>query len=210
MSKYKAVVDYSGYTGEALLPVAMTIAGAMTGNPNFPDPPVSSAEFQASLDDYEQKLANKASKATADIIAFNISRHTMEENLAENGGYVNTTAKGDPAKVVSSGFPHYETGAAPDYNPPPAPTDVRIRQGDLSGTLVARAKTARGRSLLEVEMCTGDPNVEENWKPAGTFSGGKVMLSGIVPGTTVWLRMRSAGLKGVMGAWSDPAKIMVV
>jgi hypothetical protein len=30
------------------------------------------------------------------------------------------------------------------------------------------------------------------------------------PGTTVWVRARTAGLKGVMGAWSETGKIMVV
>jgi hypothetical protein len=31
-----------------------------------------------------------------------------------------------------------------------------------------------------------------------------------VPGTTLGVRVRTAGIRGVMGAWSDPAKIMVV
>jgi hypothetical protein len=26
----------------------------------------------------------------------------------------------------------------------------------------------------------------------------------------IWVRVRTVGLKGVMGAWSDPAKLMVV
>jgi len=30
------------------------------------------------------------------------------------------------------------------------------------------------------------------------------------PGTTVWVRFRTIGLNGIDGAWSDPAKIMVV
>jgi hypothetical protein len=30
------------------------------------------------------------------------------------------------------------------------------------------------------------------------------------PGTIIWVRARTCGLKGVMGAWSDPAKLMVV
>ena len=38
------------------------------------------------------------------------------------------------------------------------------------------------------------------------FSGGNTTASGIMPGTTVWARVRTAGLKGMMGAWSDPAK----
>jgi hypothetical protein len=31
-----------------------------------------------------------------------------------------------------------------------------------------------------------------------------------MPGTVIWVRVRTVGLKGVMGTWSDPAKIMVV
>ncbi|HEX3818378.1 MAG TPA: hypothetical protein VHW03_08815 [Chthoniobacterales bacterium] len=210
MSKYKAVVDCSGYTGEALLPVALGVQTGMAGNPHFPDPPITSAEYALHVDAFQQALAAKASKATADIVAFNVARHQVESDFAELGGYVNIKAMGNQAMVVSSGFPYYETGATPDYNPPPAPTDVRLRQGDLSGSLIGRARTAKGRALLDVATCTGDPNVEANWNHAGMFSGGKVTINGIAPGTTVWVRMRSVGLKGVMGAWSDPAKIMVV
>ncbi len=43
-----------------------------------------------------------------------------------------------------------------------------------------------------------------------TFSGGKATVGGIASGTAVWVRVRTAGLKGVMGAWSDPARIVVV
>ncbi len=72
--------------------------------------------------------------------------------------------------------------------------------------MVVRYRPARTPSINEVQTNTGDPN----WKPAGLFSGGKANLNGFAPGTTVWLRIRTAGLKGVMGTWSDPAKIMVV
>jgi hypothetical protein len=30
------------------------------------------------------------------------------------------------------------------------------------------------------------------------------------PGAVIWVRVRTVGLKGVMSAWSDPAKLMVV
>jgi hypothetical protein len=52
--------------------------------------------------------------------------------------------------------------------------------------------------------------VVHHWQHAGTFSDGKAILTGLTPGTTLWVRVRTAGLRGVMGAWSDPAKIMVV
>ncbi len=80
----------------------------------------------------------------------------------------------------------------------------------MSGTIVARYKPQRGRSANEVQTCIGDSNVEANWKLAGIYQGGKAVLSGLTPGVVVWGRVRTAGLKGVMGAGSDPAKIMVV
>ena len=64
--------------------------------------------------------------------------------------------------------------------------------------------------MNEVESCTGDPNVEANWHDEGTFSGGKATINGLTPGSTLWVRIRTLGLKSVKGAWSDPAKIMVV
>jgi hypothetical protein len=44
----------------------------------------------------------------------------------------------------------------------------------------------------------------------GIFNGGKAYFSNIVPGTLIWVRIRTYGLKNVTGDWSDPAKIMVV
>jgi hypothetical protein len=61
--------------------------------------------------------------------------------------------------------------------------------------------------MNQVQSCIGDPNVEANWKDAGMFSGGKATISGIAPGATVRVRVRTAGPKS---AWSDPAKIIVI
>ena len=49
--------------------------------------------------------------------------------------------------------------------------------------------------MNQVQSCIGDPNVEANWKDAGMFSGGKATISGIAPGATVRVRVRTAGLK---------------
>ena len=57
---------------------------------------------------------------------------------------------------------------------------------------------------------TGDPALEANWEHAGMFGGGKATIGSLTPGTLVRIRVRTCGLKGVMGAWSDPAQIRVV
>ena len=211
MSKVKAIIDFSGYAGPALGPVAQTIHDQTTAHAAaFPAPPVTMPALQTLITTFLAKLTAKASRATADTIAFNVARHAIEVVLGDLGGYVNQVAKGDPAIVVLSGFPSYETGHPADAGPPAGPANVVLRQGDLSGEFVARYRPARSHSMNEVQTCTGDPNVEANWVHKGMFSGGKATIGGIAPGTTVWARIRTAGLHGVMGSWSDPAKLIVV
>ena len=64
--------------------------------------------------------------------------------------------------------------------------------------------------MNEVQKCTGDPTVEANWQHAGMFGGGKATIASLTPGALVWIRVRTCGLQGLMGAWSDPAQIRVV
>ena len=96
MSKTKAIVDFSGYAAGDLAPVAQNIHDEMTAHAaTFGTPPVTMIALQALIDDFNEKLAAKESRATADIIAFNVARHELEEALFELGNHVNNVAKGD-------------------------------------------------------------------------------------------------------------------
>lgn len=207
----KAIIDFSSYPGAELSPIAETIYDQLLLNiARFPSLPTVPDELRRNIDAYNEALAKKNSRATADFIAFEMARANLEGALGEDGSYVNIVAKGDAAVVSASGYPSYETATTADYSAPAAPTDVVVRQGVISGSYVARYRPSRRRSVNEAQVCTGDPNVEDNWKPAGIFHGGKATLTGFEPGTTVWVRFRTIGLRNVMGAWSDPAKIIVV
>ena len=210
--KTKAKIDLSGYPAGELGPHAQNILEQMTTNvAQFPGIPFPlGTTLTPMISNFNTKLAAKESRATADIIAFNVARHELETILFELGNYVNSVAKGDPAIVVASGFPYYETGKPADTSPPAAPTDLRLRQGDLSGEIVARCHPQRTPSLNEYQTNIADPNNAAAWQHAGMFSGGKAVLAPFTPGATLWVRARTAGIKGVMGAWSDPASIMVV
>ena len=208
MSKTKAVIDFTGYTAGDLAPVAQNIHDEMLAHvATFATPAVTMIALQTLVDDFNDKLAAKASRATADIVAFNVARHELEETLFELGNYVNNIAKGDPAIVVQSGFPSYQTGQVGTPGAPAAPTNLRLRHGDVSGEIVARYRPSRVPSMNEVQKCFGDPLVEANWVHAGTFSSGKAIISGVTPGAIVWIRVRTFGTKGLVGDWSDPAQI---
>ncbi len=211
MNNTKAIVDFSGYTATELGPVSHVIHDEMTANAaTFTTPAITMVAFLATIADYDAKLLARATGGKPEVVAFNEARTALEESLAVLGNYVNSIANGDPAIVVLSGFPSYETTRAPDTSAPAAPTDLRLRHGDESGGILARYKPSRPHSTNEVQTCTGDPNVDANWVTKGFFQGGRAELNGFTPGTVVWVRVRTVGLRGVMGLWSDPAQIRVL
>ena len=211
MNNIKAIIDFSNYTAPDLSPVAHTIFDSLTLNAaSFPALPVTLVTLGTQLGTYDETLAARASRAKLDVIAFNEARAVLEETLTQVGSYVNIVAKGNAMIVGLSGFPSYDTSRTPDTSPPAAPTNLRLSQGDLSGSFVARYKPEHSPSTNEVQTCTGDPNNAADWHTKGIFRGGRAELDGVTPGTVVWVRVRTVGLKGVMGSWSDPAQIRVL
>ena len=210
----KAIVDFSGYTAPELAPVAQTIHDQMTANAaTFPSPPSSMAALATLISTYNTKLAARASRASADVLAFNVARHDLEVALHDLGVYVNLTAKGDATIVEKSGFPSYTTGSgAAGPSPaaiPAGPQNLQLVHGDLSGSVRGRCKPDRTNSYNLAQTNTGDPNNAPGWQNAIYFTGGKFTLTNLTVGSTVWVRVATIGTGGQLGAWSDPAKIMV-
>ena len=211
MNNTKVSIDFSSHTAAELGPIAQVIHDKMVLNAaTFVTPPQTMAAFQTLITTYDAKLVARASNATADVIAYNEARDTLEESLGILGNYVNSIAKGDQVIADKSGFPTYSTARTPNTAAPAAPAELRLRQGDHSGSIVARYKPDRQPSTNEVQCSTGDPNNEASWQTKGMYQGGRAELSGCTPGAIVWIRVRTVGLKGVMGDWSDPAQIRVV
>lgn len=44
----------------------------------------------------------------------------------------------------------------------------------------------------------------------GLFQRDRADPTGLTPGVVLWVRVRTIGLRGVMGAWGDPAQIRVL
>jgi hypothetical protein len=207
---FKVITDFSAYPGPVLVTTAQTIHDAMEPiMARFPNCPITMAQFQALIATCEYALLKKASRAIADITAFKVARAALGEGLTSIGGCVNDVAKGDEGVVISTRFPYYETGKRPDYSAPLAPTHLVARQG-RSGQALVRYRPKRRKSMNEVQRCEGDPNIEANWRTVGLFSGGRALIPDITPGTIIWVRVRTIGLRNVMGAWSETARIMVI
>ena len=208
--KIKAIIDFTSYTAAELAPVAQTIHDKMLANAaTFPAPPVGMAALASLLATYDQKLAARASRASVDVLAFNLARHDLEGALHDLGVYVNFVAKGDAMIVEKSGFPSYGSAQPGPAGPPAQPRDLRLRNGDVSQSIIGRCKPDRPNSMNIVQTNPGDPNNEAGWKYVMTFPGGKFTITGLPVGSTQWARVATVGPGGVVGAWSDPSKIVI-
>ncbi|MBL9151753.1 MAG: hypothetical protein JNK37_04695 [Verrucomicrobiales bacterium] len=211
MSKIKAIIDFTDYPASELATLAGAIHERLVLHADrFPDPPVSTETLGMLVADYRQKLAARASRASADVLALRQARHALEQALRTLGYYVNTVAGGRAEVVEMSGFPSFSTVRTRDLSPPAAPTDLRLRHLTLSGSILARYRPTRRHGGNEVQVTTGDPNDESSWRRHGIFPGGRAEMTGLPPGALIWVRVRTIGLRGVMGAWSDPAQIRVI
>jgi hypothetical protein len=85
-----------------------------------------------------------------------------------------------------------------------------LRHGTLSGTIKARYHPSHRRSVHEVQTCLGNPDREENWTRTCYATSSKADLQNLPPGALVWVRVRTLGLKGLFGPWSDPAQIRAI
>ncbi len=211
MKTTKAVVDFSNYKAVDLVPAAGVIHERMSGNAvTFPEPPGGMDGLLGLIGTYRDTLAAKSSRARADVLAFRGARKALESALRLLGGYVNYVAKGDGQVVEKSGFPSYEVGSPRPTSAPAAPENVRLRHGPLGGSIVIRCKVARLRGANQVQVTTGSPAEESGWVDAGVFTGGRTTLTGLPVGAVLWVRIRTSGAGGVMGNWSDPARIVVI
>lgn len=206
----KAITDFSKYKDAEMGPTAQFIHDQMTANAAaFAAPPVALATLQTQVTAYNTKLGAKATRATADRIAFDMARATLETTLSKLGNYVNGVAQGDAMTVEKSGFPSYGTARPSVSGPPPAPTNLRLSKGSVSGSVKVRYKTAQMPSINEAQSNAGNPNAEADWHPAGIFKGLSGEIPDQTPGARLWVRVRTVGAKGLMGDWSDPAEIIV-
>ena len=209
----KAIIEFGSYAAAELTPIAQTIHDQMTANAvTFPSPSPTLPALATLLATYGQKLAARASNATVDVLAFQAARATLEGALHDLGIYVNFIAKGDTMIVEKSGFPSYAVGAGANPGPsaiPAGPQDVKLRAGDLPASVLARFKPDRPSSFNVAQITTGNPNDEAGWKTASQGTGSKLTISGLTTATILWVRIATVGPGGQLGAWSDPAKIVV-
>jgi len=186
---------------------AGAVITGMTGNKNYPNPPVDLADVQAALTAFTAAIAALPAggvHATADK---NKKRHALVALLRKLASYVQGNCNDDLAPLLSSGFQAAPTVRA--SSPLPKPTIAVVDNGH-SGQLSVDVKKVFNARTYELEKATiGPDGVRGPWQPGGLFTGSRAMLlSGLTPGTTYAVHVRAVGGSTSYSDWSDPVSHM--
>ncbi len=116
--------------------------------------------------------------------------------------YVEVQCDGVGEKIISTGFDLCKT-------PQPvgvldAPPNLRAERGNQRGDVVLRWGAKRGRTVYSLQINSGDPKVESDWKWAASTTRNSHTLTGLVTDKEYFFRVRANSAAGA-GKLSDVA-----
>ena len=203
VSMHKVVVALKRPTTVPDLVVfARRIVEAMTGNPWFsaPVPPLGS--IHAAVDRLQEAEAAALSLTRGLKQARNDERKALVALLTQLKAYVQGVADENPEFAASIIESAAMSVAARTSNGKPM---LAVYPGRVSGAVRLVAKAAAKDAGYEWQM---SQDGGETWMDLPRTLQAKTTVSGLVPGRTVWLRMRAVTRDGV-GDPCDPVSYVV-
>lgn len=201
-----------------LLVLTDRVLTGMTNNPHFTPwppgvPPLD--EVRGDRNSFQAAMIAAQSHDTFKIAERKALRVVLENKLSHLAAFVQMAAHGNADALASSGFelrrPRSSSSSASSDEPLPAPADLSVEHGSLSGTLTLHVTRPPGARACDIEVAQGDPSLPENWRHWDvSASWSRITLSGFTPGQVYWVRVRAVGGKTGHGLWSNPISIMAI
>src|SRR5665647_2601647 len=116
----------------------------------------------------------------------------------------------DPSLIANHGLEPKKRALTRNTNHPLvcAPTNVTVKHGPFSGTMILKTSKVTGGITYEIAACQGDPTLEESWTNLGQFAHCSQMeVKGLEPGKMYHFRVRCFGVSG-HGPWSSIVSLM--
>jgi hypothetical protein len=183
-----------------------SIIEGLTGNADFPNPAPTLAVVQAAYDVFKADFAAARNGGKAATVAKNNSRAALEGIMRDLGQYIEETAAGDLEKLLGTNYP-LQKERSNSVGIQPAPTNLRLKHGKVSGSISAACETDGVRVMVDWQTAAGQ--VPGEFTSALSTNSLRTTFSGLTPGT--WLNARCrARVPAGAGDWSNVVQIMVI
>ncbi len=193
----------SGLSASELLLKSIHLVEKMSGNLYYPTPDPTLVVVEAAQNALAQAMQAAMDGGKDRTAIRDMKADELRDLLHDLGDYVQATAKGDAAKIISSGFEIVQPGG-PIGAMEQVSNLVALTSG-MMGVIDLSWNPVRGASDYIIEMSTTDPNDQAQWKLAGYAHKGSFSVEGLDSVKVYWFRVCALGTEG-KGSYSDPAR----
>jgi hypothetical protein len=199
--KIKPIDRFVGVSDADVLARGTSVQTSMTGNANFPNPPVDLAALKAALDTFNALIAQALDGSKKVIAEKNKQREAVIKMLRLIGRYVEVNCKDDMAIFESSGF---KPAATTKTATPPLTEKIRkVGHGANSGEITVWLKAVAKASSYEFRYAVANAGAATAWTtmPLSNVKA-PITLKGLTPATTYLFQARAL-VKDTYTDWSD-------
>lgn len=171
---------------------AKGILEAMKGNPHFPNPIPTMAEFEAACDALLESNTETELGGNRYVYAVKQQRFdTVRSMIKSLAAYVGTVAKGDSQIILSAAFE--QRRPALSITSMDAPQKVRARTGILPHTIDLRWQPVHGAKVYRIYINTGSLLDESAWRVLTVTSNSRYTATGLESLTYNAFRIEAIG-----------------
>lgn len=206
--RIRAVLGFTNVKDADVVTRATAVLSGMTGNANYPTPPIDIASFKTAIDALVAAIALAQDGGKRDIAVKNAAREAVIKMFRQLGTYVEANCKEDMAIFTSSGLqPTLNLKSA--AQPLAIPVVKKIDQG-IAGQLLVRITGITKAKSYELRYGVVANGTTATWTSVPVASVKKAIpVAGLTPGTTYAFQVRALGALG-MTDWSDSAIRMCI
>ncbi|MEO5716651.1 MAG: hypothetical protein ABIT37_24445 [Luteolibacter sp.] len=181
-----------------------SIITALTGSTVFINPKPTLAETTTHLTAYTTAASAARDGGKLETATKNTARLVVQEDFRQIGQYIDETAL-TLEDFLSSKYPLQKERAPVGIQP--APANLRLKHGKVSGSLDATCDVNDHRVMYEWQTSIGQTPAE--WTTQPSTNSSRTSFSGFTPGTWVNVRVRIRVPAGA-GDWSSVVQIMMI
>jgi hypothetical protein len=171
--------DLRGLSAPDVLLKARTMLTCITGNPLFPNPVPSMADFGAACAALERSIMETANGGNR--LEYSIKQGRLDsvrDMVKALVGYVSAVAQGDEAIARSAGLEQRRPSTR--ITSLASPSGLRATTGVHEGTIMLRWKPVHGARMYRVFISKGDIREESAWQQLTLTTNSRYMATGLL------------------------------
>lgn len=203
MPQLRVLLAFSKAPDHLLAETAGTVIKGMTGNPAFPNPPVTMAALTTARDEFSHAVAAQAMGGTLATAEKKNKRAALVHLMRQLAAYVQQVSDNHLETLLTSGFEAASNNSAQSQLE--KPIIMGLLNGN-SGELVVRVKAVANARCYEARVAlVATDGALGPWQ-SGNYSttSRSVRINGLTPGGLYEIQIRAIGGSTGTSDWSDP------